>query len=171
MHPLKWIAFVIPANNHPLLQLPMICFLPGYLSDVHRPDDLIVVCHIMNTPHFPTFSLKGEYIFIWVHYFSLSSIPIHFLSGYMKDFHRSGDEIVICHIIEPPELPTLSLKRESHTVCLATAYLRSIFAFCANLQNVSWLLFFLLSYLGLNSLLIVRTLPTHHLGLNSLLIL
>ena len=132
VHPLKWIAFVIPSNNLPLLQLPMICFLPGYLSDVHRPDDLIVVCHIMNTPHLPTFSLKGEYIFIWVHYFSLSSIPIHFLSGYMKDFHRSGDEIVICHIIEPPQLPTLSLKRESHTVCLATAYHKSIFAFCAN---------------------------------------
>ena len=81
MHLLKLIASVIPTTNHPLLQLPMIYFLTGYLSDVHRPDDLIVVCHIMNTPHLPTFSLKGEYIFIWVYHFYYLPYKYIFFQG------------------------------------------------------------------------------------------
>ena len=93
----------------------------------------------------------------------------------MKDFHRSGDEIVICHIIEPPQLPTLSLKRECHTMCLAMAHhavnfcILCKFAECFLTYFLTAQLFWFKSFanskniahhLGLNSLLIVRTLPT-----------
>jgi len=38
--------------------------LAGYMDNVYRADDMVVICHIPEVPHLPNFSIKRKNIML-----------------------------------------------------------------------------------------------------------
>ena len=86
----------------------------GYLSQVHRETDYIVLVHCPEVAKLPTFSFKSKSHTAF--YSALTNILLclffFMILGYLAQLHKPTDYLILVHIPEAPRLPTFSFKSE-----------------------------------------------------------